>query len=247
MADTTQGSAMARCAQARRRFSRMSLCVMALVLSVFMLPFTWASADGTYQPPPAVPSSNAVATCLAAEQVWLLVQDIDGEVLANQCVGTPSSGEEALANGGMQIRFGNGRLICSLSGHPEQCPATFTGSYWNYLHGEAGTPYTYSQEGAANRTPGPGTIEAWCYNEPDEESCTPELLTIIRDGEQITVPGASPADYIDPVVTSNEAVPVPASTPWALISTGVLIVLGALVLLGWRRRSSPVDDQFGGR
>ncbi len=219
-----------------------------LVVALSFLLFPWlAHADESYQPPPAAPGFNAVATCLAADQVWLLVE-ANGEVLANQCVGTPASGEEALAQGGMQIRFAQGRLICSLSGHPEQCPATFTGSYWNYYHGEAGTPYTYSAQGAASRRPQPGSIEAWCYNEPDEESCTPGLLTIIRDGEQITVPGAiSPSDYIDPAVTSNEAVPVPDSTPWALISTGALIAAGALVLLWWRRRTSPADEQLGGR
>ena len=221
--------------------------LMALFLLLFAFP-SFAVADEAYEPPPAPPGSNAVASCLDADQVWLLVEDIDGEVLANQCVGTPASGEEALARGGMQIRFAKGRLICSLSGHPEQCPATFTGSYWNYLHAEAGAEYTYSQEGAADRQPSPGTIEAWCYNDPDEESCTPGLLTIMRDDQQVTVPGAtSPTDYIDPAVTSNEAVPVPASTPWALVGTGSLIAVGAIALLWWRRRTGPTGSQVGGR
>lgn len=247
MPRNTVAATMASHSPIRRWLTMLARTGLAVILSLLLLP-TVAHADEAYEPPPVTPGSNAVDSCLAAEQVWLLVEDINGEVLANQCVGAPASGEEALAQGGMQIRFSKGRLICSLSGHPEQCPATFTGSYWNYLHTEAGTEYTYSKEGAANRRPSPGTIEAWCYNDPDEESCTPGLLTIMRDDQQVMVPGAtSPADYIDPAVTSNEAVPVPASTPWALIGTGSLIAVGAIALLWWRRRSSPADDQVGGR
>lgn len=221
---------------------------MSAVLLALLVGFpAFALADEVYEPPPLAPGSNAVGSCLAADQVWLFVADADGVVLANQCVGTPASGEEALARGGMQIRFSTGRLICSLSGHPEQCAATFTGSYWNYYHGKAGAQYTYSKEGAASRRPSPGDIEAWCYNGPDEKSCIPPLLTITSAEQRIPVPGADTADYVDPAPTTNEAVPVPASTPWALIGTGAIIVVGIAALLWWRRRTGPADDRVGGR
>ena len=224
---------------------------LALLLALVLLPSLLfpaiARADEVPQPPPSAPGANAVGACLDAEQVWLLVVDVDGEVLANQCVGTPSSGEEALARGGMQMRFSKGRLICSLSGHPEQCPATFTGSYWNYHHGTAGGPYAYAKEGASSRRPAPGDIEAWCYNPPEQKSCEPPLLTIISGDQQVPVPGVAAADYIDPPVTANEAVPVPATTPWALIGTAAVILVGVLAMLWWRRRTGPADDQVGGR
>ncbi len=217
-------------------------------LFVLLLAFpSSAQADEVYEPPPLAIGSNAVGSCLAADQVWLLVVDSEDEVLANQCVGTPASGEEALARGGMQIRFSKGRLICSLSGHPEQCPATFTGSYWNYHHGRSGEQYRYSKEGAASRRPDSGSIEAWCYNSADEKSCTPPLLRIMSGEQQLLVPGADAADYVDPAPTANEAVPVPASTPWALIGTGAIIVVGIVAVLWWRRRANPVDHQVGGR
>lgn len=218
----------------------------ALLILLLVLPSP-ARADDIYTPPAPAPGSNAVGSCLAAEQVWLFVVDGDGEVLANQCVGTPASGEEALARGGLQIRYSSGRLICSLSGHPEQCPAAFSGSYWNYHHATPGEKYTYSKEGAATRRPPSGGIEAWCYNADSKNSCTPPLLTIISGDQQILVPGVEAADYADPAPTRNDAVPVPASTPWVFIGTGALVAAGIVALLWWRRRPGPDDDQVGGR
>lgn len=218
---------------------------MLLLMSLLQIPSA-AQADEAYEPPATTQGENAVGSCLGADQVWLFVTAEGGEVLANQCVGNPPSGEDALARGGMQIRFGKGRLICSLSGHPAQCPATFTGSYWNYHRGQPGTPYTYSKEGAENSRPSGGTIEAWCYNGPDEKACTPPALTILLGGQQILIPGTDPVEYVDPAPTVNPAVPVPASTPWALISTGVVIAIGVALVI-WRRRNGTGADQVGGR
>ena len=220
-------------------------CLALLLVLTFFPPS--ARADEAPTPPPSAAGSNGVGACLDADQVWLFVVDVDGTVLANQCVGTPASGEDALARGGMQIRFSKGRLICSLSSHPAQCPATFTGSYWNYHHGRAGAPWTFSKEGAGSRRPAPGDIEAWCYNSPDEESCKPPLLTVVSGGSQIMVPGTEATDYVDPAVTSNPAVAVPTTTPWALIGTAAVILVGVVALLWWRRRTGPADDQVGGR
>lgn len=222
------------------RIGLTALLVLSLVLP------SPASADEVYEPPAPAPGSNAVGSCLAADQVWLYVVDGD-DVLANQCVGTPASGEDALARGGMSIRFSSGRLICSLAGHPEQCPAAFAGSYWNYHHAGPGEKYTYSKEGAGTRPPEGGTIEAWCYNGQDEKSCTPPQLTIISGEQQILVPGVAAAEYVDPAPTLNEAVQAPPSTPWAFIGTGAVVAAGIVALLWWRRRSISDDAQVGGR
>lgn len=246
MPGTTVVATMTSHSQIRRWLTMAARTGLAVMLSLLLLP-TLAHADEVYEPPPVTAGSNAVASCLAADQVWLYVVDGDGEILANQCVGTPASGEEALARGGMQIRFSKGRLICSLADHPDQCPAAFAGSYWNYHHAGSGEKYTYAKEGASTRRPDSGTIEAWCYNGRDEKSCTPPLLTIISGDQQILVPGVDAAEYVDPVPTANVAVPVPASTPWAFISTGAIIIVGIAALLWWRRRASPQDDRLGGR
>lgn len=231
---------------ANRRAPLARLVLAALLLLAIAFPAS-ARADDVYEPPPVAPGSNAVGSCLAADQVWLLVMDTNGDVLANQCVGTPASGEEALARAGMQIRFGSGRLICSLSGHPEKCPATFTGSYWNYHHGGAGKPYTYSKDGAATHRPEPGSIEAWCHNGAGEKSCTPPLLTILQQGTPVAIPGVDASTFIDPAPTANKPVPLPSTTPWALLGTSAVIAVGIALLLWWRRRTGPINDSVGGR
>ncbi len=246
MGTTTLGGHMTTRTGTRRWLTLLTRTGMALLFALMLSPSV-AHADKVPEPPPSAVGANPVGACLDAEQVWLFVVDVDGAVLANQCVGTPASGEEALARGGMQIRFSKGRLVCSLSGHPSQCPATFTGSYWNYHHARAGTPWAFSKEGAATRRPAPGDIEAWCYNAPEEKSCEPPLLTVVSGGHQIPVPGTVSADYVDPPVTTNAAVAIPATTPWALISTGAVVLVGIVVLLWWRRRAATADHQVGGR
>ncbi|MGV8847125.1 hypothetical protein [Tessaracoccus sp.] len=239
---------------------RTGAVLAALLLSLVLVPSSTALAE-TPQPP--IPEgSNAVGACLDADQVWLLVVDIDGEVLANQCVGTPSSGEEALTAGGLELEKDKG-FICAISGHPDPCPAAFDGSYWNYHHTTAGAPYTFSQEGAETRVPSPGDIEAWCYNMPEVESCEPPLLTVMSAGKQVLVPNAAPADYFDPAVTAagtgsasptvSESATAPnsetdsssTSTPWALIGVGGVIIVGVVALLLWRRRPGHADEQVG--
>ena len=227
--------------------ARFTWCVITAMALLSMTAPAVARADDVYEPPPASSGTNAIGACLAADQVWLFVIDADSHVLANQCVGSPASGEEALARGGMQIRFGRGRLICSLSGHPEKCPATFTGSYWNYHHGAAGKRYTYSKQGAANRRPEPGGIEAWCYNGAHEKTCTPPLLKILQNGSPVPVPGVDGSAFIDPAPTFNAPVPIPSTTPWALLGTAGTIAVGAVALFWWRRRTGVPDDQVGGR
>ncbi len=231
---------------------RAGTVLLALLISLVVAPTSLALAETS--PPPISEGSNAVGACLDAEQVWLLVTDIEGDVLANQCVGTPASGEEALMAAGVDIERADG-FICSLSGHPDPCPATFTGSYWNYHHATAGSPWAFSEEGAETYAPEPGAIEAWCYNKPDVESCEPPLLTIMSGGEEVLVPGADAADYFDPAVTgtSSESVaqsetdPADAGTPWALVGTGAIVVVGAVTFLLWRRRASTDGTQVGGR
>jgi len=134
--------------------------------------------------------SNAIGACLAAGHVWVVVVDETGQVHANQCVGTPSSGEQALADAGMRLEFGRSRLICTIDAHPASCPSRFTGQYWHYYHALPGQGWTYSQQGAGSRKPPPGSIEGWCYNASDQDSCFPPELLITRDGE-VVVPGDS--------------------------------------------------------
>lgn len=212
------------------------------LLTLTLLTFLGAGALSTF----ADGDDNEIGACLAQDQVWLLVVTQDGEALANQCVGDPANGEQALADGGMQIQFGKNRLICTLSGHPATCPATFDGSYWSYYQGAPGQDYTYSELGAQVSQPEGGTIEAWCFATAEAKECTPPQLVIVQAGQQITPPQGGTA--VDLPVTHNEPVSVPSGTPWALILTGVGVVVVIVGLVVWQRsRRAGGPRTAGGR
>lgn len=181
---------------------------------------------------------NEIGSCLTQGQVWLLVVTEDGEPLANQCVGNPTSGEQALADGGIRMQFDKGRMICSMSDHPATCPATFDGSYWAYFQGAPGQEYSYSELGPQASKPEGGAIEAWCFATAEAKECTPPQLNIVQGGQQVAPPTGT--TVTDLPVTQNAAVSIPGGTPWALIITGVAVVLvvAALVVVQRRRRSA---------
>lgn len=184
-------------------------------------------------------ASNEIGACLESGQVWLLVTTAESDVLANQCVGTPATGIDALAAGGMTLELGKGNLVCTIGGYPEGCPRTFTGTYWAYYQGVPGQAYHYSDKGAQTAIPQPGSIEAWCYNKPTEERCTPPQLNVVRDGARVAPPaGAQVEDF---PVTQNQAVSPPSSTPWPTIAVGGALIVGILALLIWQRRRRVTD------
>lgn len=233
-----------------RRLSLPLLSTVLLVLTLLMAPLS-ARADG---------ESNEVGTCLESDQVWLLVVTDTGEVLANECVGTPATGEEALTDAGLALGYDSNQFICSIAGHPAECPTTFTGAFWNYYQGKAGAEYAFSQVGAGESKPEPGTIEAWCYSTPEEQTCTPPTLKIVENGTEVAAPAGTVAE--DLPVTHNrpenqtspsaspEAQPeenqAPAS-PWPWAIGGVVIVAAVVALIVWQRSKKSTDGTLGGR
>ena len=228
----------------------------ALILSLLVLVCAGIAfpsyADTDADPPlpqPASPGSNAVGACLDADQVWLFVVDVDAAVLSNQCVGTPSTGEQALRDAGVAIGYGKKDLICTLDGRPERCPSNFDGSFWNYHHATPGRDWVFSNLGAASYAPEPGSVEAWCYNEPGETRCTPPQLRIVIDGGVIAPPGVDEDELVDPAPVVRPplppAPPMPASTLLSL--AGILVLLGAVLVFARRRRSGSPEPELPGR
>ncbi|HMR50386.1 MAG TPA: hypothetical protein PKE40_14245 [Arachnia sp.] len=161
-----------------RRIWAALLGALVLSFSLFAAPTT-ARADG---------ESNEVGACLASDQVWLLVVTDTDEVLANQCVGAPANGTEALTEAGLELVRDSSNFICTIGGHPEACPAAFNGQFWGSYSGAPGQEYAFAMVGPDENVPAPGTIEAWCYNAPGTTECTPPYLTIIQDGQEIAAP-----------------------------------------------------------
>ena len=95
----------------------MTRLLLILALALALVPVA-ARADG---------EGSEIGDCLAGGQVWLLVTTETGDALANQCVGTPATGTDALTGAGLELVRDSSNFICAIGGHPEACPAAFNG------------------------------------------------------------------------------------------------------------------------
>lgn len=226
-----------------RRFLAALITVLALTFALFSSPST-ARADG---------ESNEVGACLAAGEVWLLVVTDSDEVLANECVGTPATGTDALVAAGLELGRDGDNFICSIGGHPAQCPAVFAGQYWGSYMGAPGAEYAYAQLGPDENEPQAGTIEAWCYNKADEAECTPPYLTIVQDGQEIAAPAGVTTQDLPVTGTSDATDPAEqddaqsVGLPWVWIFVAIAVAAGAGVTMYVARKKAGKGDAVGGR
>lgn len=181
--------------------TRLLATMLISLLGIFGLSQAYAQEPA---PQPTADGANAVGACLDDDQVWLVVVDDEGNVLANQCVGTPESGEAALDTAGLERTVDSDGFICAIGNHPDPCPETFTGQYWGYYTAAAGEQWGYYEVGADQSEPQPGTIEGWCYNSADEEFCNPPLLQVVIDDTTVLGEGVTEADLVELEVTAEQ-------------------------------------------
>ncbi|WP_235736269.1 hypothetical protein [Nocardioides alcanivorans] len=192
-----------------RRTARLAAGLVAALLSALAL--TAAAHPGT---------TATVGECLDSGQVWLHVETPD-QVLRSECVGTPDSGSAALAAADVATSESKGGYLCTLSGYPDRCPTRYNGQYWQYSHASGvGAAWQYSQKGAGEFRPAPGSIEGWCYNTADENRCA--------------LPSLSADD------TAAERVDVEATGgglgPWVIGGVVLVVLAGALAVRRLRNR-----------
>lgn len=202
----------------------------------------------------AAQDSNEVGECLADGQVWLLVVDDTQSVIANQCVGNPASGDDALEAAGVEVIRDSSGFICALGGTPAECPETFTGQYWNYNHAQAGEQWAYYEVGSSESQPSGGTIEGWCYNAEGTDSCFPPLLQIVQDGETIVPAGVAQDDVVDLEVTgqddaaqqADESAGADGISP-VLVGAGIAVLVAVVAVVAWFvTRGRRTDDGVSG-
>ena len=83
----------------------------------------------------------------------------------------PDNGADALVATNFEpvgvASYGGLNFICTIGGYPENDPCTSTppgNAYWSFWYADAGAnAWAYSQQGAENLTPQPGSIEAWVF------------------------------------------------------------------------------------
>ncbi len=117
---------------------------------------------------------------------------------------------------------GGGAFVCRIAGLPtaddEPCnrypPAS---AYWVYWYAERGGQWTYSDEGAATRTPPPGSIEGWSF----AKNRTAGQLPPPRYPVPKPIPSATPTTAATPAPApgATSPTPTPAVTTRASRST----------------------------
>lgn len=130
-------------------------------------------------------AADAAGDCLADGFVWVIVQSPNGTRAG--CATSFGNGEAALRSAGHSISHNSSGLICRINGYPADCPESPM-SYWAYFHAPAGGAWSYSNFGAANRTPGAGTVDGWRYGDGAAPNTRPPAKSVPQPTTQAPKP-----------------------------------------------------------
>ncbi|VEI03423.1 Uncharacterised protein [Acidipropionibacterium jensenii] len=159
------------------------------------------------------------AQCTASGGVWVIV-DLPDAIMAANCAPHPADGIDALSQIGVTATPTSKNLICELQGRPINSCSKDKGfdrktkEYWAYWHRSTPqAPWIYSERGANNYHPQPGSVEGW------------------RWGAKVQ-PRWHTSPLIPPAMPPHKNGPLPI-----FITLGVLI-LTAIIYWWWRRRET---------
>lgn len=128
---------------------------------------------------PAAPAAAAACTEGAGVTVVVDFASLGGDVETDCAAGDPGTGLEALRAAGHEpTRAAQqpGYFVCRIDGKPASDPCQRTSpadAYWSYWHAQPGGSWTFSDTGAADRDPAPGTVEGWAFGAGDPPSTPP--------------------------------------------------------------------------
>ncbi|MEX1178130.1 MAG: hypothetical protein WEB09_06685 [Nitriliruptor sp.] len=128
----------------------------------------------------AVPDHAEAAAC---DGVSVRVERTSSTVAERCASGRPADGLAALESAGFTYTFVPGQpgFVCTIDGYPNPCNGAPADAYWSYWSAAAGdSSWTYNTRGAGNRTPPPGSAEAWVFGSGSPPS-TPPPATPDRD------------------------------------------------------------------
>lgn len=117
--------------------------------------------------PPVASAASAAAESQPCVGVIVDARLRGGDVRTGCAKGDPDSGLEALTMAGFRYAFAprTPGFVCQLDGAPE-CSRTGTTTYWSYWSRAKGsTSWVYSSTGAGTHDPGPGSTEAWVWQD----------------------------------------------------------------------------------
>lgn len=162
---------------------------------------------------PAAPA--AAAACAEGAGVTVVVDfaSLGGGTETDCAAGDPASGLEALRGAGHEpTRAAQqpGYFVCRIDGKPANDPcqrASPADAHWSYWHAEPGGTWTFSDTGAADRDPAPGTVEGWAFGAGDPPSSPPPRNRAAPAPSPSTTRAAAPA----PLPTRSPAATSPVA------------------------------------
>ncbi len=129
---------------------------------------------------PASPAEATDGSCTDATGVTIVIdfQELGGGVNVRCAPGPVTTGLDAMRRADISyqttIRFSG--FVCKIAGKPSNDPCIDTSpatAYWSYWLAPRGGQWCYSNLGAGNRRPPPGTVEAWSFSLDKTESTSP--------------------------------------------------------------------------
>jgi hypothetical protein len=189
--------------------SRLAAGALAVALA-------WSPGEVLASPPA---DAAPAAACSGSDGVTVVVDfgDLPGGVQV-RCVTEPvSTGFDALEKAGFSWT-GTQRypgLLCRIDGKPADAAcvnAPPSDRYWAYWTAdEPGGSWTYSDLGAGNRTPPPGSVEGWAFSDgctraPQGPAC-PRPTTTTRPAATPTTAGGSVGGSGGPTVGTDTSMP----------------------------------------
>ena len=159
-----------------------------------------------------------------------------GGGLIVRCAPAPvKDGFDALARAGFTVveSIRSPGFLCRIDNKPppadDACVDTSPASaYWSYWHSPRGGTWTYSQFGARNRKPPPGSVEGWSFalNRTDEDVLPPGIDPPPRTPTSTAVPSTTPTPTtgrsqptVGPGVAPATTIPTGGPTPNVIVTT----------------------------
>lgn len=176
-----------------------------------------AVLGATLGAPIAVPDAGAwtegVCTDPTGVTVIIDFQDLGADRPFVRCASQPvTSGFSALLQAEIDytttVRFPG--FICRIGGKPETDPcqtASPATAYWSYWIAARGGQWCYSNWGAGNRTPPPGSVEGWSFSLNRSASTSPPPRGGVPAALPGTAPGALPGNDCDPSAAAPKPSP----------------------------------------
>ncbi len=226
-----------------------------LVVALVLITTAAAARDGVaVDGEPCAPGSDGVTVVVDLQELG------DDTVLVRCAPDAPPDGFAALEQAGIAYRttVAFPGFVCRIVDRPADDPCATTApadAYWSYWLAPAGGAWCYSNKGAGNRTPPPGSVEGWSFSldhatddvPPPRHDPPGDPAGAAPLAADDCTAGAVPTTGADRAVGRGEAVDVAApgdegsgSPAGTILGVTVVAVVAAVaVLLTLARRRPP--------